>query len=40
MRSAIFMARDIRDHRRSHREYASNPLEITSNNRRENDRRR
>ena len=40
MRSAIFLALDIRQHRRSHREYASNPLEITSNNRRENDRRR
>lgn len=40
MRAAIYMARDIREHRKSQREYASNPLKITSNHRRDDDRRR
>ena len=40
MRAAIYMARDVRASRKNHREYASNPLEITSKHRRDDDRRR
>lgn len=39
-RAAIYMARDIRIHRREHREYAANPLEIKTKHRRDDDRRR
>ena len=37
MRTAIFLAKDIRNHRKSFREFASNPLEINTNIRRESE---